>query len=157
MSIFGSIMTKIFGGPAAAQAAAPHATETPNVTAGGGTGLGGPSGGASSAAVPTMGGAPSPVANDPAAGSPEAVDVGAVLQDLAARSGQGLDYKRSIVDLLKLLGLDSSLSARQELARELHYTGDTNDSAAMNVWLHAQVMRKLAENGGRVPDDLRHA
>ncbi|MGE7412959.1 DUF3597 domain-containing protein [Methylobacterium tarhaniae] len=157
MSIFGSIMTKIFGGPAAAQASAPHAAEAPTIAAGGGTGLGGPSGSASSAAVPTMGGAPSPVAHDPVAGTPEGVDVGAVLQSLAERSGQSLDYRRSIVDLLKLLNLDSSLSARQELARELHYSGDTGDSAAMNVWLHGQVMRKLAENGGRVPDDLRQA
>lgn len=151
MSILGSIMTKIFGGPAAAQAVAPQATGTPTVTAGGGTGLGGPSGGASSAAAPTMSGAASPVT-----GTPESVDVGAVLQAMAVRSGQSLDYKRSIVDLMKLLGLDSGLSARQELARELHYPGDTGDSAAMNVWLHAQVMHKLAENGGRVPDDLRH-
>jgi hypothetical protein len=58
---------------------------------------------------------------------------------------------------MKLLGLDSGLSARQELARELHYTGDMGDSAAMNVWLHGQLMQKLAENGGKVPDDLRHA
>ncbi|TGD99001.1 DUF3597 domain-containing protein [Methylobacterium nonmethylotrophicum] len=154
MSIFGSIMTRIFGGPAAAQAAAPHAAEMPTVAAGGGTGRGGPSGGASSAAVPAMSGAPSPVANDPTAGTPAGVDVGAVLRDLAARSGQTLDYRRSIVDLMKLLGLDSSLPARQELARELHYPGDTGDSAAMNVWLHGQVMRKLAENGGHVPKEL---
>jgi Domain of unknown function (DUF3597) len=60
-----------------------------------------------------------------------------------------------IVDLMKLLKLDSSLSARRELAKELHYTGDTNDSAAMNIWLHKQVMVKLAENGGKVPDELK--
>jgi hypothetical protein len=57
---------------------------------------------------------------------------------------------------MKLLDLDSSLGARKELAHELHYTGDTNDSAAMNVWLHRQVMIKLAENGGKVPDSLKH-
>ncbi|WP_407528017.1 DUF3597 domain-containing protein [Methylobacterium oryzisoli] len=157
MSIFGSILSKIFGGPATAQAAAPHASETPNVTAGGSTGAGGPSGSASSAAAPAMSGAPSPIANDPTAGTPAGVDVGAVLQDLASNSGQQLDYKRSIVDLMKLLGLDSSLAARRELAKELHYSGDTDDTATMNVWLHKQVMQKLAENGGRVPDDLRHA
>ena len=74
---------------------------------------------------------------------------------MAAKSGQKLDYRRSIVDLLKLLDLDSSLTARKELAKELNYTGDMNDSAAMNIWLHKQVMRKLAENGGKVPDDLK--
>ena len=75
---------------------------------------------------------------------------------MAAQSKQKLDYRHSIVDLMKLLDLDSSLAARKELAKELHYTGDTNDSAAMNVWLHKQVMRKLAENGGKVPDDLKN-
>jgi hypothetical protein len=67
-----------------------------------------------------------------------------------------LDWRRSIVDLMKLLDLDSSLSARKQLAQELHHTGDSNDSAAMNIWLHKQVMRKLAENGGKVPADLQH-
>jgi len=66
-----------------------------------------------------------------------------------------LNWRTSIVDLLKLLGLDSSLAARKELASELHYTGSTEDSAAMNMWLHKQVMQKLAENGGKVPDDLK--
>ncbi|HBI67994.1 MAG TPA: DUF3597 domain-containing protein, partial [Massilia sp.] len=61
----------------------------------------------------------------------------------------------SIVDLMKLLDLDSSLAARKELAAELHYTGDTSDSASMNIWLHKQVMKKLAENGGKVPSDLQ--
>jgi hypothetical protein len=60
----------------------------------------------------------------------------------------------SIVDLMKLLGLDSSLSARKQLAKDLNYTGDTNNSAAMNIWLHKQVMQKLAANGGKVPADL---
>uniref|UniRef100_UPI0005B27542 DUF3597 domain-containing protein n=1 Tax=Methylobacterium sp. B34 TaxID=95563 RepID=UPI0005B27542 len=62
----------------------------------------------------------------------------------------------SIVDLMKLLGLDSGLAARKQLADELHYTGDKDDSASMNIWLHKQVMQKLAENGGKVPDDLKH-
>ena len=70
-------------------------------------------------------------------------------------SGQKLDWRKSIVDLMKLLDLDSSLAARKELAKELNYTGDTNDSAKMNVWLRKQVMQKLAENGGKVPESLR--
>jgi len=84
------------------------------------------------------------------------VDVEAVLTKLASQNKEKLDWRRSIVDLMKLLKLDSSLAARKELAKELHYTGDTNNSAAMNVWLHKQVMIKLAENGGRVPEDLKH-
>jgi hypothetical protein len=84
------------------------------------------------------------------------VDVTAALTKLAAASKEHLDWKTSIVDLMKLLKLDSSLAARKALAQELHYTGDTNNSAAMNVWLHAQVMQKLADNGGKVPADLMH-
>ncbi len=78
-----------------------------------------------------------------------------MLTDMAAKQPQKLDWRHSIVDLMKLLGLDSGLQARRELAQELGYTGDTGDSAAMNMWLHKQVMRKLAENGGKVPDELR--
>jgi hypothetical protein len=84
------------------------------------------------------------------------VDVDAALTKLAAANKEKLDWRHSIVDLMKLLNLDSSLAARKELAKELHYTGDTNDSAKMNIWLHAQVMQKLAENGGKVPADLLH-
>jgi len=83
--------------------------------------------------------------------------VAAVLTSLAAKNKEKLDWRKSIVDLMKLLNLDSSLSARKQLAQELHYSGDMNDSASMNVWLHKQVMTKLAENGGRVPDDLKHS
>jgi hypothetical protein len=90
----------------------------------------------------------------PKLGSP--VDVDGVLTKLAAANKEHLDWRTSIVDLMKLLNLDSSLAARKTLAQELHYTGDTNNSAAMNVWLHAQVMQKLAENGGKVPADLLH-
>jgi Domain of unknown function (DUF3597) len=79
-----------------------------------------------------------------------------VLTRFAAQKKEKLDWRRSIVDLMKLLDLDSSLLARKQLAQELHYTGDTDDTAAMNIWLHKQVMRKLAENGGKVPDDLKH-
>jgi len=81
--------------------------------------------------------------------------VEAVLTDLASQNSQQLNWRTSIVDLMKLLDLDSSLNARKELAQELHYSGDMNDSAAMNIWLHKQVMQKLAENGGKVPDDLK--
>ena len=83
------------------------------------------------------------------------VDVEVVLSDLATRNQQQLNWRTSIVDLMKLLNLDSSVNARQELAQELHYDGDMNDSAAMNIWLHKQVMIKLADNGGKVPDDLK--
>lgn len=82
------------------------------------------------------------------------VDVGAILDAAVKRSGQVLDWKRSIVDLLKALGFDSSLSARKELAAELGYTGNTSDSAAMNMWLHKAVIKKLSDNGGKVPREL---
>ena len=82
------------------------------------------------------------------------VDVAAILDKMASENKQKLDWKHSIVDLMKLVGMDSSLSARRELAADLKYSGDTNDSAAMNIWLHKEVMKKLAENGGKVPQDL---
>lgn len=91
----------------------------------------------------------------PAGAPQQQVDVTQILDDMQAKAGQQLNWRTSIVDLLKLLGLDSSLQARKELAAELHYTGDTNDSATMNIWLHKQVMNKLAENGGKVPADLK--
>ena len=91
----------------------------------------------------------------PAAAPMQQVDVEAVLNNMQQQSGQQLNWRTSIVDLLKLLGLDSSLQARKELAAELNYTGDTNDSASMNIWLHRQVMNKLAANGGKVPADLK--
>ena len=76
---------------------------------------------------------------------------------MAQKNPQKLNWRTSIVDLMKLLGIDSSLNARKTLAQELHYNGDTNDSAAMNIWLHQQVMTKIAQNGGKVPQDLvRH-
>jgi hypothetical protein len=83
------------------------------------------------------------------------VDVEAVLTAMQAKTSKQLNWRTSIVDLLKLLGLDSSLSARKELASELHYDGDTNNSATKNVWLHKQVMQKLADNGGKLPADLK--
>lgn len=104
------------------------------------------------AAAPAAGAAASPAAATAAASAP--VDVDAVLSDMAAKSGQQLNWQESIVDLLKLLGLDSSLAARKQLATELHYTGDQNDTATMNVWLIKEVRQKLAENGGKVPTGL---
>lgn len=83
------------------------------------------------------------------------VDIAAILDKAVASKGQKLHWKTSIVDLMKALDLDSSLQARQELARELNYKGDFNDSPRMNVWLHAQVMKALAENGGKVPAELQ--
>jgi len=90
----------------------------------------------------------------PAAAPVQQVDVEQILTTMQAQAGQQLNWRSSIVDLLKLLNLDSSLQARKDLAAELHYTGDTNDSASMNIWLHKQVMAKLAQNGGKVPADL---
>ena len=106
-----------------------------------------------------------PVANSPGATAPGVsttgttpmpeVDVEQMLDQRAQQSGEKLNWKTSIVDLMKLLGLDSSLTARKQLAKELNYTGDTNDSATMNSWLHRQVMSKVAANGGKVPADLK--
>jgi hypothetical protein len=82
------------------------------------------------------------------------VDVESILEELAAKTPQKLNWRTSIVDLMKLVGMESSLAERRELAQELGYTGNTQDTATMNVWLHKQVLRKLAENGGTVPADL---
>ena len=146
MSIFGKIMSSIFGHASAQtpQAAPPPAGKT-STSAGAGP-------------------PPAASASTSASGSPKSaagpavephVDVEAVLTKLAGQNKEKLDWRSSIVDLMKLLDLDSSLSARKELAKELNYTGDMNDSAKMNVWLHKQVMIKLAENGGKVPDSLK--
>ena len=83
------------------------------------------------------------------------VDVEAILQGLAAKNAQKLNWQTSIVDLMKLLGLDPSLQNRTTLAKELGYSGDSSDSAKMNIWLHQQVMRKLADSGGKVPAALQ--
>ncbi|MEX5684640.1 DUF3597 domain-containing protein [Pseudomonas silesiensis] len=106
--------------------------------------------------APTAGASPgTPQTSDstPTAAISE-VDVASKLEALASQQGGQLNWRTSIVDLLKLLNIDSSLAARKELAAELHYTGSTDDSAAMNIWLHSAVMKKLAENGGKVPADL---
>ncbi|QPF84572.1 DUF3597 domain-containing protein [Bradyrhizobium genosp. L] len=135
MSIFGSIMGAIFGHGSAQAKTPPTATAAaPNAAPGG-----------SPAATPTA---------SPAA-APQTVDVAAIVDKAAAATGERLAWRTSIVDLMKALGLDSSLAARKELAKELHYTGDANDSATMNVWLHKQVMAKLAANGGKLPDDIK--
>ena len=136
MSIFSSILDKILPGRA-------HAAPAPAAPAAGG------------AAAPAAPGA-APAAAPGAAPAGPPVDVSAMLTDLAAKAGQPLNWQTSIVDLLKLLNLDSSLTARKELAKELHYTGSTDDSATMNVWLIKEVMKQLAANGGKVPDSLKH-
>ena len=100
---------------------------------------------------------PQPAAATPAAapaGPAKPVDIAAILDGLAAKNPEKLDWKKSIVDLMKLVGMDSSFKARKQLAQELNYTGDPNDSASMNIWLHKQVLIKLSENGGKVPEDL---
>lgn len=84
----------------------------------------------------------------------EQVDVTTILDGLAAKNKEKLDWRHSIVDLMKLVGMDSGLASRQELAKDLKYTGDINDSAAMNIWLHKEVMKKLAEHGGKLPQEL---
>jgi hypothetical protein len=144
-------MSKIFGH--AASAATPTSGAAPTQA---GAGSSAPSAGAASGSSPPSSGMSTAAAPGTTAGGKQNVDVGAVLDGLASKNSQKLDWKHSIVDMMKLLDMDSSLSARKELASELHYSGDTNDSAAMNVWLHKQVMQKLAENGGRIPDDLKH-
>ncbi len=131
MSIFGTLMSKIMGrshdapAPTATPAAAPAAANKPAA----------------------------PAAAAPAA-APPVVDVEAVLEGLASKYSHKVNWRYSIVDLMTLLGMDSSLSQRRELAHELGYTGDTGDTAPMNIWLHKQVLKKLAENGGKVPADL---
>ena len=113
------------------------------------------------ASHPAVTAAPSPTTTAPAAGAAtpaaavQPVDVEKILNERAASHAEKLNWRTSIVDLMKLLDLDSSLAARKSLASELHFSGDTNDSAAMNIWLHRQVMTKLAQNGGKVPDDLK--
>jgi len=144
MGLLSNLMSKIFshasttvattGGASAAPAAAPS---TP---------------GAQPAAAPAS--APPSAAPAAPAAPPKVVDVAAILDGLAAKNSENLDWKKSIVDLMKLVGMDSSFKARKQLAQELSYTGDPNDSASMNVWLHKQVLIKIAENGGKVPQEL---
>ena len=139
MSIFGKIMGAIFGNSASA---------TP---AGGAAPSAAPAGGSSSSSASSS----SPAAA-PAAAPAQSVDVAPILDAAVAAKKEKLEWRTSIVDLMKALDIDSSLAARKELAKELGYTGDTNDSASMNIWLHKQVMAKLAANGGKLPPDIKH-
>lgn len=130
MGLFNTLMSKIFG----------HASSSGEPSAGGGDqGAGTASGTQTSASAPTTSATAQPV------------DVAAILNTLAAKNPEKLDWKHSIVDLMKLVGMESSLTARKELATDLHYSGDQNDSASMNIWLHKEVLKKLSENGGKVP------
>jgi hypothetical protein len=156
MSLFDTLKKAIFYNPLAKHAppAAPSprpAAPAPNV----GATPAAPSGAGTGAAAQSSRPAQPSAAPPPSAAPAQAVDVEAVLEALNAKSAQKLNWRSSIVDLMKLVGLDSSLQHRQELATELGYTGDKNDSATMNIWLHKAVMRKLAENGGKVPASLQ--
>ena len=150
MGLFNNLMSKIFAHAAPAAAKGPQtaaAAPTTSATQ------------ASATAPPTVAPSPpagtgAPTAQPVAAPAPPVVDVAAVLNDMAKKNPEKLGWRKSIVDLMKLVGMDSSFGARKQLATELHYTGDMNDSASMNVWLHKQVLVKLAENGGKVPPEL---
>ncbi|MFM0733773.1 DUF3597 domain-containing protein [Paraburkholderia sediminicola] len=131
MSIFGDIVNKLFG-KAKPDQPAPAVEPTPDPAA-------------AQAAAPDAAPAPPPLTD---------VDVAVVMDQFVSESGQTLNWRTSIVDTLKALGVDSSLDHRKQLAQELKYTGDTNDSASMNIWLHKQVMQALAANGGKLPPDL---
>lgn len=102
----------------------------------------------------TTAGSAAPIVAPAAPQSVTEVDVEAILNGMAAKSGMKLNWESSIVDLMKLLGLDSSLAERKGLAQELGYTGALDGSAEMNIWLHKRVMRELAANGGKVPAKL---
>ena len=137
MSIFGSIVNAIFGSKAAAQA--PSASTAP-------------------ASGPAASGAPATTAAAGATGAAAPIskaEVEAIIAKIEADRGVKYNWRQSIVDLMKLLDLDSSLGARKELAQELGYKGALDGSAEMNVWLHKQVMEKLAEGGGKVPASLK--
>ena len=133
MSIFGKIMSAIFG--TKADAATPGTTAPAGGTASGGS----PSGGTAGGGYPAT-----------------TVDVAPILDKAVAAKGEKLEWRTSIVDLMKALDIDSSFSARKELAKELGYTGDSSNSASMNIWLHKQVMTKLAANGGKLPPEIKH-
>jgi len=146
MKLFNTLMSKIFG--RASTAAPAPAGGAPAPSTGAQTASQNP---ASTATAPPRSAATPAASGTPA---PASVDVNAVLNEMASKNSERLDWKKSIVDLMKLVGMDSSLSNRKELATELGYTGDKNDSATMNVWLHKAVLKKLAENGGKVPQNL---
>ena len=139
MGLFNNLMSKIFGHASSTGAPSTPTQSTP---------------GAPQQAQAPAAPAATVAASAAAVAAPPVVDVTAILNDLAKKNPEKLDWKRSIVDLMKLVGMDSSFTARKQLAAELHYSGDPNDSAAMNIWLHKEVMKKLAENGGKVPQEL---
>lgn len=141
MSIFGMIKDAIWGKAAAKPAPTPAASQPPAAAPSA------PSAAASAAAFPSSGTAPA---------APMQVNVAALLDDIASHHSEQLNWRTSIVDVMKLIGLDSSLANRKQLADELGYTGEKDGSAEMNIWLHKQVMRKLAENGGTIPEELTH-
>jgi hypothetical protein len=134
MSIFGNIMSAIFGTKASATPASAGAA----------------AGGAAAGTATTT------ASSSSAAAGGQAVDVAAIVDKAVAAKKEKLEWRTSIVDLMKALDIDSSLTARKELAKELGYTGDANDSASMNIWLHKQVMAKLAANGGKLPPEIKH-
>jgi hypothetical protein len=139
MSIFGKILGAIFGSSASAT----------TTSAGSAPGSAAPAGGTAPSSLGTA------TASSSAAPA-QSIDVAAIVDKAAAAKGEKLEWRTSIVDLMKALDIDSSLGARKELAHELGYTGDTNDSASMNIWLHKQVMAKLAANGGKLPPEIKH-
>jgi 3-oxoacyl-ACP reductase-like protein len=139
MGLFNTLMSKIFSHSSSVATAPAPAASTPTAV----------DLAATAAVAPAA--IPAPAATSAPA---QPVDVAAILDGLAAKNSEKLDWKHSIVDLMKLVGMDSSLSARKELAHDLHYSGDMNDSAAMNIWLHQEVMKQLAANGGKVPQSL---
>ena len=142
MGLLSNLISKIFSHSSPATAAATGGASAAPTAA--------PS---TASAQPASASAAAPPPAAPAAPA-KAVDVAAILDGLAAKNSEKLDWKKSIVDLMKLVGMDSSFGARKQLAQELNYTGDPNDSASMNVWLHKQVLIKIAENGGKVPQEL---
>ncbi len=146
MGLFGTLMNKIFRAGANAEAPLdafkPGQSTQSRVEA------------ARAQGVPVAQAQPGAAPASGATATATAVDIEEILNRMAATSKEKLDWKHSIVDLMKLVGMDSSLAERKELAKDLNYTGDMNDSAAMNMWLHKEVMRKLAANGGKVPADL---
>ncbi|MBY5758885.1 DUF3597 domain-containing protein [Rhizobium leguminosarum] len=142
MGIFDKIKHAIFG---EAKAAEPVAAGAPTTEP------------APAPAAPSATPSPAPAQQSkpvPTATGTATVDIVPILDAAAKKSGQKLDWRRSIVDLMKAVGMDASLTERKELAAELGYTGDTNDSAKMNMWLHKALMKRLSENGGKVPADL---
>ena len=154
MSVFGSIVSAIFGSKHAASVTAAAGSSAPPPSTGSAKGTS-----ALSPSTATVTGTSAPSAGRStvsAAAKPiSKTDVEAILAKLADEQDEDYDWKRSIVDLMKLLKLDSGLGARKQLAQELGYTGALDGSAEMNVWLHKQVMTKLAESGGKVPDSFK--